>query len=310
MGTNSDKNTKIFSYIGRFAPSPTGPLHYGSLVAAVASFLQAKQNNGQWLVRIEDIDPPREVKGATDNILKTLEAYQFEWHSEPLAQSGRFDAYIQNLNKLIENNLVYACTCSRKQIATSAKPSILGNYYPGICRTKNLDIHGDNHNLRLKVTNNVIHFVDKNFGAIKTNLLESIGDFIVYRKSDLPSYALAVSVDDAFQSITEVVRGHDLLAFTPIQIYLCKLLNYPIPNFLHIPIIVNNSGNKLSKQTGATALSNTNNSLFLSKALVDLGQIIPKDLAKEKIEDIWKWALENWDVKKIPKSKFILYTPP
>ena len=304
MGYKTDPNSN-YPYIGRFAPSPTGPLHYGSLVAAVASYLQAKQNNGKWLVRIEDIDPPRKVKGASNDILKLLDYYHFEWQSEPLTQSSRFAEYLRHLNKLINEKLVYACACSRKQLEANSKPSKLGAYYPGTCRKKGLNTHDKKFNLRVKVPNKNIQFVDKNFGFKKTNLYESIGDFIIYRKSDLPSYALAVSVDDAFQKITEVVRGHDLLAFTPLQIYLCKLLGFHIPNFLHIPIVVDKHGNKLSKQTGAKALPISNCSYFLTQALTNLGQELPINLEKEDIKYVWQWAIENWDVKKIPNTQSI-----
>ncbi len=218
-------------YVGRFAPSPTGPLHYGSLVAATASYLQAKHHQGQWLVRIEDIDPPREMKGAAADILNSLECYQFEWDQEPLYQSTRFENYRSVLETLVEQQQIYACSCSRKELAENIQKSDLGKRYPGTCANKQLNIADTNFNLRLRVTNNEISFQDTHFGKQTHYLGNEIGDVVIYRKSNLPSYSLAVTVDDAMQKITEVVRGIDLLAFTPLQIYLCQLLQLPHPVF-------------------------------------------------------------------------------
>ena len=302
MVTKSENASSKQSYIGRFAPSPTGPLHYGSLVAAVASYLQARKNNGKWLVRIEDIDPLREIRGATTDILNTLEAFQFEWRSKPLYQSTRFDSYHSQLNKLINKDLIYACSCTRKQIGADSEPSKLGQRYKGTCQNKALDVFNQNYNIRIRVGDTNIHFVDNHFGEQNINLLKTVGDFIVYRKNNLPSYAFAVSVDDAYQNITEVVRGKDLLPFTPLQIYICRQLDFQIPGFLHIPIITNKQGFKLSKQTGASALSIQQSSLLLAQALTDLGQDTPMNLRKEKIENIWQWAFENWQKDKIPNA--------
>jgi len=295
-------------YIGRFAPSPTGVLHYGSLLAAVASYLQAKRNDGQWLIRIEDIDPPREAAGAADDILHTLERYQFEWDQTPLYQSTRFGAYRDSINTLKEKELVYACACSRKHLEKNAKESILGKKYPGICRSKRLEISNPNSNLRLRTTDDAICFTDHVFGEQTQTLFSNIGDFIIQRKMDLPTFALAVTIDDAFQGITEVVRGHDLLAFTPLQIYLCRILELPIPEFLHIPIITDQQGCKLSKQSFAKALPSKNCSSVLTQALKDLGQTVPNNLTEEKLEDIWKWAVQHWDVMNIPQSQGIPIT--
>ncbi len=303
MSAHTNNSSNYPAYIGRFAPSPTGPLHYGSLLAAVASYLQAKKNSGQWLIRIEDIDPPREVLGATDNILRTLELYQFEWDQRPLYQSTRPDAYHEKLNKLKEKSLLYACSCSRKQIGEFAKDSVLGKRYPGTCSNKTLDVDPLNYNLRLRTSNQTIHFIDAVYGQQTATIFKDIGDFVIYRKNDLPTYALAASVDDAYQGITEVVRGHDLLAFTPLQIYLCKILQLPIPKFLHIPIVIDENGCKLSKQSNADALSKNNCTSMLLKALNDLGQKTPKILDDENLEQIWNWAIQHWDITKIPRSK-------
>ena len=293
------------SYVGRFAPSPSGPLHYGSLVTATASYLQAKHNDGQWLLRIEDIDPPREISGATDDILFTLERFEFEWDQAPLYQSTRLEQYRSVINNLVRLDQVYACSCSRKDLANDIQKSELGKRYPGTCANKKLDTTDASFNLRLRTENKNVTFQDATYGEIAHNLFKEIGDIIVYRKFDIPSYALAVTVDDAYQGITEVVRGFDLLAFTPVQIYLSQQIQLPIPRFLHIPIIVNERGQKLSKQTGAAAVAIRNRSTVLIQALNDLGQLVPKKLESEPIKQIWSWAIKHWNVDNIPKTKQI-----
>jgi glutamyl-Q tRNA(Asp) synthetase len=300
-------------YVGRFAPSPSGPLHYGSLVAATASYLQAKHNNGKWLIRIEDIDPPREIAGAADDILKTLEYFQLEWDETPLYQSTRHEAYRNQIHKLLERDKAYACSCSRKDLKDDAQKSPLGKRYPGTCKNKNLDARDTELNLRLRVENKVIRFKDSNYGELHHNLHQEIGDIIIHRKFDIPSYALAVSVDDAYQKITEVVRGYDLLAFTPIQIYLCQLFNFQTPGFFHVPLIVNEQAQKLSKQTGAKAANTEHRCKTLISILNDLGSIIPKELeitmvANNKLSEIWDWAITTWQPNNIPSKKHI-YSP-
>jgi glutamyl-Q tRNA(Asp) synthetase len=293
------------NYVGRFAPSPTGALHYGSLLTATASYLQAKHNGGQWLIRIEDIDPPREVAGAADDILKTLECFQFDWDQTPLYQSSRLKEYRAAVEKLIQQNQVYACSCSRKDLSENIQKSDLGKYYPGTCAKKKLATNDDHFNLRLRTTEEEIIFYDTNYGTLNRNLFREIGDFIVYRKHNLPSYALAVTLDDAYQGIKEVVRGYDLLAFTAIQIYLCQLLQLPIPKFLHVPIIVNQQGQKLSKQNGAEALATHNYTATLTNVLKDLGQLVPKELERDSLMEIWGWAIKHWNTDNIPKAKQI-----
>ena len=296
------------SYVGRFAPSPTGPLHYGSLVAATASYLQAKHNHGKWFVRIEDIDPPREVQGAADDIISTLEIYQFKWDQEPIYQSSRFEDYRSSLDTLIRQKRIYACSCTRKELEHNPQKTDLGKRYPGICANKQLPLTDTNFNLRLRVDKKVISFQDLHYGLQNHNLQNEIGDIVIYRKFNLPSYSLAVVLDDAMQGITEIVRGIDLMPFAPVQIYLCKLLQLPVPNFLHVPIIINQKGQKLSKQTKASAITKHNCVNILLQALQDLGQETPKGLAKESLSQVWGWAIENWDIDKIPKAKKIPYT--
>ena len=298
---------KTSNYVGRFAPSPTGPLHYGSLLAATASYLQAKSHQGKWLVRIENIDPPREIKDAATNILSTLEWFQFEWDEKPLYQSTRFEYYRSICDELVAQEHVYACSCSRKKIAENAQKTALGRRYPGTCANKKLPTNNITFNLRLRVSEQPISYQDLHYGLQNHNLLSEIGDIIIYRKENLPSYSLAVVLDDAMQGITEVVRGIDLLPFTPVQIHLCKLLKFSIPKFLHIPIIVNQQGQKLSKQSYAPAITHHNCAKTLVQVLNDLGQQIPEELAKDSLTDIWNWAIKHWDRKKIPRAKEIIY---
>ena len=293
------------NYVGRFAPSPSGPMHYGSLVAATASYLQAKHHQGQWLLRIEDIDPPREIKGAAEDILATLELYQFEWDAEPVYQSSRLKHYREVVTNLFTQNLIYACSCSRKDLENDIQISELGKRYTGTCANKNLDVQDKNFNLRLRMEDIDLSFTDGHFGKQTHNIHKELGDFVVYRKFDLPTFALAVTVDDAFQGITEVVRGQDLLAFTPIQIYLCQLLALPTPEFLHIPIIINQQGQKLSKQHGAAGIAKKDCEAVLIQVLNDLGQSAPERLKKESLSQIWSWAIEHWNAGKIPQNNTI-----
>lgn len=294
-------------YIGRFAPSPSGPLHYGSLVAATASYLQAKHQQGDWLIRIEDIDPLREIKGATDEILTTLERYHFEWDAQPIHQSSRLEQYREVISNLISQDMIYACSCSRKDLHHVKQTSELGKCYPGTCANKKLDTQDINYNLRVRTNDANISFNDLHFGEQTHNINKQLGDFVLYRKFDLPTYALAVTVDDAFQEVTEVVRGQDLLAFTPMQIYLCKLLDLPIPRFFHVPIIVNDQGQKLSKQHHAEAISKDACEEVLVHVLHDLGQAVPKQLSRESLDHIWSWAIEHWDINAIPQRNTIAY---
>lgn len=297
-------------YVGRFAPTPSGPLHYGSLVAATASYLQAKHNQGKWLLRIEDIDPPREVAGAANTIIKTLEHFKFEWDETPLYQSTRHEQYRTQLKILLKHDKAYACSCSRKDLIDDIQKSVLGKRYPGTCSNKKLDSGNPDFNLRMRVENKILSFRDNHYGLQQHNLYKEIGDIIIHRKFDLPNYALAVTVDDAYQEITEVVRGYDLLAFTPIQIYLCQLLDFAIPSFMHVPIIVNSQQQKLSKQTGAEAVSLHQRCKTLLNILNDLGQGISNQLemdmlSNNELSEIWNWAIEHWNANKIPKTEHI-----
>ncbi len=275
-------------YRGRFAPSPTGPLHFGSLVAALASFLQAKAQGGEWLVRIEDIDPPREVAGAADDILRTLEALGFEWDGEIVYQSRRTEAYRAALDQLLIANALYGCACTRKEIADSSVAGIEGPVYPGTCRA-GLAPGRSARALRVRTAGALIEFNDRWQGAIRRDLETEFGYFVVRRADGLFAYQLAVTVDDAAQGITEVVRGADLLESTPRQIHLQRLLDLATPGYAHLPVAVNAAGEKLSKQTAAGAVDTKNPLPVLLRALAFLGQAPPAGLGD--LGEFWSWAI-------------------
>jgi glutamyl-Q tRNA(Asp) synthetase len=278
------------AYVGRFAPSPTGPLHFGSLVAAVASYLQAKARAGQWLLRIEDIDPPREQSGATEAILNALERYGFEWHGDIIYQSRSRKAHEAALQSLLDRSLAYPCGCSRRDLADAPRGP-LGTIYPGTCRD---GCDASETAIRLRTSDTPISFVDGLQGLQSQNLERESGDFVVRRRDGLIAYHLAVVVDDAIQGITEVVRGIDLMDSTPRQIWLQQLLGYRIPDYIHIPVITHPNGDKLSKLTGAAGIPSTGTARVLVAALIALQQEPPGDLRRAEQPEVWQWAIENW----------------
>ena len=295
-------------YIGRFAPSPTGPLHFGSLIAAVASYCDAKAKHGKWLVRIEDLDKPREVKGAADTILQQLEAFGFTWDEQIIYQSQRAAYYEAALQSLKQNKLVYPCTCSRKEIVDSATTSgVEGVIYPKTCLNHPPKTN-KNAAFRVITTEKNGSFTDAIQGNITQNIAKDIGDFILKRADGLFAYQLAVVVDDAAQHITDIVRGADLLSSTPRQIYLQQLLNLAVPHYAHVPVAVNTTGEKLSKQTLAKPIDAQLAAPLLTNALTFLGQQPPADLAKQAITDIWHWAINHWQIAKVPQANKTDYT--
>ena len=285
---------------GRFAPSPTGPLHFGSLVAAVGSYLSARAQAGVWLVRMEDLDPPREAKGAADDILRTLEAYGFEWDGEILYQSRRRDAYEASLDTLRQQGAIYACGCTRKEIADSSVHGIEGPVYPGTCRA-GLAAGRSARALRVRTDNAVIEFEDRVQGWQRAQLEREIGDFVVRRADGFYDYQLAVVVDDAEQGITEIVRGADLLTSTPRQIHLQRLLRIPTPSYLHVPAALNTQGEKLSKQTMAEPLARTNPVPALWQVLAFLGQCPPPEWQATTRADFWAAVIPRWSEQMIPR---------
>ena len=290
-------------YIGRFAPSPTGKLHFGSLVSAVASYVDAKANRGKWLVRMEDLDPPREEPGAADSIIRSLEAHYLLWDDTLLYQSQRLDAYEDALSGL--HQYLYPCSCKRQRIIE------LGGTYDGYCLK-----HPPNLSLttatRIKITGLpqaqrqlVEHFNDLLLGP-QENPLSTTGDFILRRKDQLFAYQLAVAIDDDFQHISHVIRGRDLLDSTSRQRYILALIGAQLPEYGHTPLALGQDGDKLSKQTKAPEIQNNQASENLIKALDFLGHPPPKhDLADKNCSTLLEWAIAHWDRDKIPKHSSV-----
>ena len=292
----------IPDYRGRFAPSPTGPLHFGSLVAAVGSYLEAKTRGGEWLVRIEDLDPPRVAPGSADDILRTLDACGMRWDGAVVYQSAHGEAYHAALHELRRHGLVYPCACSRREIADSGIAGIEGYVYPGTCRP-GLQSGKAARVLRIDTRGASIEFDDALQGRIAQNVETAIGDFVLYRLDGVFAYQLAVVVDDAEQGITDVVRGADLLDSTPRQIYLQQQLGLPLPRYAHLPVAVDAHGEKLSKQTLAPPVDPSRPAPFLVDALLFLGQQPPADLAAAGVEEIWQWALAHWQIGRVPRAR-------
>ena len=272
-------------YIGRFAPSPTGPLHLGSLYTALASFLQARSHEGLWLLRIDDLDTPRTIKGSADSILKTLEAFGLHWDDRVVYQSRSLDAYNDILDELAKNNLIYPCTCSRKTLT---------DIYSGVCRNKQ-NLPNSPYSLRIKTDNRIISFEDELQGLIAHNLAEQDGDFILKRKDRIIAYQFAVVVDDNLQQVNHVVRGFDLLDSTPKQIYVQQILGLKTPSYMHVPVITDQSGYKLSKQTLASAVDVKDPQTVIFKLLALLKQNPPIGLLRAPLTELLAWAIENWN---------------
>jgi glutamyl-Q tRNA(Asp) synthetase len=288
-------------YRGRFAPSPSGPLHLGSLVAAVGSYVEARIHNGQWLLRIENLDPLREVPGASADILKVLEALGMEWDSSVVYQSERGEAYRAALVRLERKYLIYPCSCSRKEILDSTIRGIEGPVYPGTCQQPARPRISPAA-WRIRTDSKPIEFTDALQGPVRQQLQQDIGDFVLRRSDGIFAYQLAVVVDDAEQGVTHVVRGEDLLNSTPRQIYLQRLLDYPTPCYFHLPIVVNARGEKLSKQTRAAPINASNPIPQLIMVLQLLGHTPPSDLIDADITSFWKWTMENWQPELIPRK--------
>lgn len=282
-------------YIGRFAPSPTGPLHFGSLLAALASFLDARAHGGQWLVRIEDIDPQREVAGATQTILDCLRAHALNWDGEVLYQSQRLPIYREVCAQLIEQRLAFYCICSRLDFVAN------GGVYTGRCRHV-FEQPSQAFAIRLRTANIDIRIDDRIQPAFTENIERDVGDFVIYRKENLPAYQLAVVVDDAAQHVTHIVRGSDLLDSTARQVFLQQILQLPTPHYAHIPVIANAQQQKLSKQTFARALDNNMAAENLLAALDFLRQPLPPADDAHLPARILRWAIAHWDIARVPRQ--------
>ncbi|MEZ8900561.1 tRNA glutamyl-Q(34) synthetase GluQRS [Vibrio sp. 10N.247.310.34] len=283
------------NYIGRFAPSPSGPLHFGSLVAALGSYFQAKSNQGQWLVRMEDLDPPREMAGAADLILKTLEAYHLYWDGEVVYQSQRHDLYQAQIDQWVTDNQAYYCQCTRKQIKS------LGGFYSGHCRDKGLVDSGEQA-VRLCMDFPIESFDDVRHGTIQIPKALAEEDFIIKRRDGLFAYNLAVVLDDIEQGVTEVVRGADLIEPTGRQISLYKTLKQKTVSYLHLPLATDGLGNKLSKQNHATAIDLDNPKPTLINAMRFLGFDIPNALFEASMDEVLLWGCQQWNVNQLPDS--------
>lgn len=277
---------------GRFAPSPTGPLHFGSLVAALGSFLAARARGGEWLVRIEDLDSPRTVPGAAENILRTLEACGLEWDGEVVWQDRRRDLYAHVIDALRARGLVYGCACTRRE--TGKAP------YTGTCRERPRDGRRP-RSLRVRTDLTPVGFEDQVQGHFEQVLEREVGDFVVRRADGLHAYHLAVVVDDAAQGMDQIVRGADLLDSTPRQIHLQRLLGLPTPVYAHLPVAVNTHGQKLSKQTHAAPLDVRRPAAALAMALEFLGHKPPRELAAAASSELLAWAGEHFDLARVPR---------
>lgn len=281
------------SYIGRFAPTPSGYLHFGSLVAALASYLDARAAGGKWLMRMEDLDPPREAPGAQTAILNTLETYGFEWDGELIRQSDRYDAYQDVINRWFSQGLAYACSCSRKQLED------FHGIYPGFCRDAG---HSpDNAAIRVRVPELEYRFEDRVQGEFRQHLGRDAGDFVIRRRDGLYAYQLAVVLDDGWQGVTDIVRGADLLDSTPRQLYLQELLGLPPPRYLHVPLITQPDGHKLGKSYRSPPLPADQATPLLVRALRALGQAPLNELSFATPREVLDWAIAHWNADLIPR---------
>lgn len=283
-------------YIGRFAPSPTGPLHLGSLVAALGSYLQARTNAGLWHLRIEDLDSPRCKPVIADEILHVLERLGFEWDGAVWYQSERLPFYRDALDRLQEADHIYGCACTRREIADSSMHGIEGAVYPGTCRRGVLP-NRTVRTQRIRTDDLPICFEDALQGRVCQQLQTGLGDFVLLRADGIFAYQLAVVVDDAQLGVTEIVRGADLLASTPRQIYLQKLLGFSTPGYAHLPIVCNAQGQKLSKQTRAPALNPATPLKELRRGMGFLGHPVPDAIGT--LEEFWAWAVHAWTPWKV-----------
>jgi glutamyl-Q tRNA(Asp) synthetase len=293
--------TATTEYIGRFAPTPSGPLHFGSLVTAVGSFLDARSQGGQWLLRIEDVDRPRVVPGASDDILATLERFGLLWDGPVLYQSERIEAYEAVLQQLRQQGLLYACSCSRRQlIDEGVERGPLGLIYPGHCRDRGLSLDGRSQRLRVE-SRLPVRFDDRHAGEQVMDIQRRVGDVVLKRTDGIHAYHLAVVVDDAFQGITDIVRGADLLDVSFIHRHLASLLDYPLPRYLHLPLVYAAPGRKLSKQTGAQALDTGRPGEQLWQALEFLGQQPEAALKQGRPQEILQWGVAHWQPQRLPE---------
>ncbi|RMG56880.1 MAG: tRNA glutamyl-Q(34) synthetase GluQRS [Gammaproteobacteria bacterium] len=290
--------------VGRFAPTPSGPLHFGSLLAALGSFLDTRSRGGQWKLRIDDLDTPRVVPGAIDTILRQLEACGLYWDDEPLRQSTRREAHDAALETLKARGLAYPCACSRRELRALGLPGPHGPIYPGTCR-EGLPEGRKPRAIRVRVPDRRVCVDDRLQGRYCQHLGQEIGDFIVLRADGIVAYQLATVVDDAFQGVTDVVRGFDLLDSTPRQRYLLECLDLPLPRWMHLPVILGPDGLKLAKQNRARPIPLEDPAPWMWAALHALGMDPPAALRTAPPETLLEWALPEWSAERLPRREGI-----
>lgn len=284
------------SYTGRFAPTPSGYLHFGSLLAALASFLDARQHKGRWLLRIEDLDTPRNLPGADSHILHTLEAFGLYWDGPVTWQSQRLTSYNAILDDWLQRGLAYYCDCSRQMLKSFA------GVYPGTCRARQLAPAAD-HAIRVRVDDRLITVHDRLQAAINARLNDDPGDFVLRRRDGIIAYQLAVVADDVAQGVTDIVRGADLLDSTPRQLWLYQLLGAPAPRYLHIPLLMRAAGDKLSKRLGSAPITAEQAPATLYQALLTLRQGPDPALASAPVGEQLAWAIQHWQPARLPASR-------
>jgi len=288
-------------YVGRFAPSPTGPLHAGSVATAVASFLHARQRHGSWLLRIDDLDPPRSVPGSAQSIVNCLERLHLHWDGRVYYQSERRQAHAEVAARLIDATLAFRCACSRSQLTGANEAGELGIRYSGHCRDRKLS-SGETAT-RILVRPGEVRFVDGLQGLQRVDLSREIGDYVIFRRDGFPAYHLAAVLDDADQGVTHVVRGCDLLAVTAIHVHLARLLELPSVEYLHVPVLCDASGVKLSKRHRSASVAELSATDIAFAALTHIGADPPADLASAPLDALWQWAIENWRIEALTGIK-------
>ncbi|HSS64553.1 MAG TPA: tRNA glutamyl-Q(34) synthetase GluQRS [Gammaproteobacteria bacterium] len=295
---SANASSDVSRYRGRFAPSPTGPLHFGSLVAAAGSYLQARSSSGDWLVRMEDLDTPRNAPGAADGILRDLERFALRWDEAVVYQSHRLDVYADALDRLRREALVYDCGCSRRDLEDGV--------YPGTCRAGVAEGRRA-RSVRVLTCDQPVSLEDRVQGNLAQNLQSTCGDFVLHRADGIFAYHLAVTVDDALQCMSEIVRGADLLDSTPRQIHLQRCLRLPTPAYAHLPVAVNGDGQKLSKQTFARPVRERDPGEVLFEVLEFLGQSPAPVLRGAAPDEVLAWGVAHWRLDAVPRRGTIRY---
>ena len=283
------------AYVGRFAPSPTGPLHAGSIATAVASFLHARQNSGQWLLRIDDLDPPRCIPGSDTAIIRLMEQLALHWDGPVYYQSRRADVHAHTATALLTQGRAFRCSCSRRQLRKTQQTGPLGLPYDGRCRDRN--VGPLDSAVRVRVDAGDVTFDDRLQGAQLVDLSTALGDYIIYRRDQLPAYHLAAVLDDADQGITDIVRGSDLLPGTAVQVHLAKLLDLPDIAYWHLPVVCNAQGEKLSKHHAAASVETSDVSSVAFAALQHIGAAPPAELRGAPPAELWQWGKSHWQIE-------------